>query len=167
MVKYRRFFSNNPDEVYFLTLVTDKRIPIFKTSEDYLNLHTSWNYSSKQSSSHLEAYVFLPDHLHVLLRQGKRDFSDQVKAFKRRMNYIYSPGKGTIWQHRFWEHRIKDEADFENHADYIHFNPVKHGYVKNPSDWIHSSFKEYLNEGNYSGDWSSSSELINLSKTGE
>ena len=34
-----------------------------------------------------------------------------------------------IWQRRFWEHAIRDDADFERHVDYIHFNPAKHGYV--------------------------------------
>lgn len=44
-----------------------------------------------------------------------------------------------IWQRRFWEHRIRDEVDFANHVNYIHNNPVKHGYVANPMDWEYSS----------------------------
>ena len=39
-------------------------------------------------------------------------------------------GERGIWQCRYWEHCIRDERDFENHLEYIHFNPVKHGYVK-------------------------------------
>ena len=39
-------------------------------------------------------------------------------------------GEGGFWQRRFWEHVIRDEADFQRHMDYLHFNPVKHGYVK-------------------------------------
>jgi putative transposase len=34
-----------------------------------------------------------------------------------------------IWQRRFWAHLITDQDDFNNHVDYIHWNPVKHGYV--------------------------------------
>jgi len=43
--------------------------------------------------------------------------------------------KATCWQRRFWEHMIRDEADFRAHMDYIHINPVKHGYVERVRDW--------------------------------
>lgn len=35
-----------------------------------------------------------------------------------------------VWQRRFWGHLIRDEADFNAHMNYVHINPVKHGYVK-------------------------------------
>jgi REP element-mobilizing transposase RayT len=38
------------------------------------------------------------------------------------------------------EHSIRDDADLERHVDYIHFNPIKHGYVARVADWPHSSF---------------------------
>uniref|UniRef100_UPI003703D2F1 transposase n=1 Tax=Neisseria meningitidis TaxID=487 RepID=UPI003703D2F1 len=44
-------------------------------------------------------------------------------------------GNLRLWQKRFWEHTIRDEADFACHFDYLHFNPVKHGYVGQISDW--------------------------------
>lgn len=34
---------------------------------------------------------------------------------------------GAFWQHRFWEHLIRDEQDFSHHLDYLHGNPLKHG----------------------------------------
>ena len=40
-----------------------------------------------------------------------------------------------VWQPRYWEHRIRDEKDWHQHRDYIHLNPVKHGYVREPGDW--------------------------------
>jgi hypothetical protein len=49
-----------------------------------------------------------------------------------------------IWQRRFWEHAIRDERDLSRHIDYIHFNPVKHGYVSRACDWPHSSFHRYV-----------------------
>jgi putative transposase len=58
-------------------------------------------------------------------------------------------GEKGIWQLRFWEHAIRDEADYERHCDYIHYNPVKHGLVNSPSDWIYSSFSEFLENGKY------------------
>ncbi|MEO0352915.1 MAG: transposase, partial [Cyanobacteria bacterium P01_A01_bin.15] len=48
-----------------------------------------------------------------------------------------------IWQRRFWEHLIRDQQDFRNHVSYIHFNPVKHGFVDHPRDWPYSSVHRY------------------------
>ena len=43
--------------------------------------------------------------------------------------------EGNLWQHRLWEHLIRDEQDFALHCDYIHYNPVKHGLCNSPQDW--------------------------------
>ena len=58
-----------------------------------------------------------------------------------------------IWQPKFWEHTIEEEDDFESHFDYIHFNPVKHGYVRCPVDWEWSSFHRWVRAGVYPKNW--------------
>ncbi len=58
-----------------------------------------------------------------------------------------------IWQRRFWEYLIKDEEDYKNHLDYIHYNPVKHGYVQRAIDWQYSSFHLWLERDVYPRDW--------------
>jgi putative transposase len=58
-----------------------------------------------------------------------------------------------LWQSRYWEHAIRDEADLARHVDYIHFNPVKHGLVSRVRDWPHSSFHQYVARGELPGDW--------------
>ncbi len=58
-----------------------------------------------------------------------------------------------IWQRRFWEHMIRNQADFNRHADYIHWNPVKHGWARRVGDWPHSSFHDYVRRGIYPADW--------------
>lgn len=45
-----------------------------------------------------------------------------------------------IWQRRFWEHHIRDEADYAAHLRYCWSNPVKHGLVERAADWPYSSF---------------------------
>ena len=65
-------------------------------------------------------------------------------------------GERGIWQRRFWEHTIRDEADYEKHCDYIHYNPVKHGLVSTPSDWRYSSFAEFVEKGVYGIEWGKS-----------
>jgi putative transposase len=62
-------------------------------------------------------------------------------------------GERSVWQRRFWEHRIQDEADFARHVDYIHFNPVKHGWVLRARDWPYSSLHRFVREGKLPEDW--------------
>ena len=68
---------------------------------------------------------------------------------------LHGIGKGeqAVWQRRFWEHQIRDERDFAQHVDYIHFNPDSHGLVMAPKDWKYSSFHRYVQDGFYLIDW--------------
>jgi putative transposase len=52
-----------------------------------------------------------------------------------------------IWQRRFWEHLIRDEADYARHVEYCYINPVKHGLVARVRDWPHSSFHRDMRAG--------------------
>jgi putative transposase len=112
------------------------------------------------------AICVLPDHLHALwaLPDGDADFSmrwNLIKGgFSRGLSSVHSRSASKIskrekgiWQRRYWEHAIRDDADFERHVDYIHFNPVKHGHVKRVSDWPHSSFHRYVERGSLAADW--------------
>jgi putative transposase len=71
-----------------------------------------------------------------------------------------------IWQPRFWEHFIRDEKDFISHVEYIHYNPVKHGLVQAPKDWVYSSFHRYVEKGLYEREWGAFTSLQFDSKIG-
>ena len=58
-----------------------------------------------------------------------------------------------IWQRRYWEHQIRNEDDLAKHVDYIHFNPVKHGWVTRPADWPHSTLHSHIERGLVTPDW--------------
>jgi REP-associated tyrosine transposase len=123
----------------------------------------------------IDAIVVLPDHLHCLwtLSAGDADFSMRWHAIKAAFSRAVPKGerlsarrvaKGErgIWQRRFWEHTIRDERDFERHADYIHFNPVKHGHVRCVADWPYSTFRRYAQRGIYPLDWSAGDDVRDL-----
>jgi len=115
------------------------------------------------------AAVVLPDHLHWIwtLPEGDADFSrrmGRIKAmFTKAVGDIAALPSGNlsrgrhreseVWQRRFWEHAIRDEKDLENHLNYIHYNPVKHGLVKCPHDWRASSFRKWVSNDGYAMDW--------------
>jgi putative transposase len=107
----------------------------------------------------------LPDHVHALwaLPEGDADFSIRWSLIKnyfsrgqeprpRSASKISKREKG-IWQRRYWEHAIRDQADLDRHVDYIHINPVKHGCVTRAIDWPYSSFHRYVQRGLLSADW--------------
>ena len=112
------------------------------------------------------AYCVLLDHLHAIwqLPEGDADFGTRWSTIKRTFSAGLATGSGRsaskiakrekgIWQRRFWEHQIRDDADLQRHVDYVHFNPVKHGYAARVSDWPHSSFHEYVKRGWLPSDW--------------
>jgi putative transposase len=89
------------------------------------------------------AICILPDHLHAIwtLPPGDADFASrwsQIKSgFSRglpgaelRSRSQLRRRETGIRQRRFWEHVIRDDADFERHVDYIHFNPVSHAGLR-------------------------------------
>jgi putative transposase len=61
--------------------------------------------------------------------------------------------ESTLWQRRYWEHRIRNEADFARHVDYIHFNPVKHGHSQTPQGWPYSTVRRFIAMGMLPADW--------------
>ena len=88
-------------------------------------------------------------------RRIKTDFSRGMSKTERRSTVRLARGERGIWQRRYWEHAIRDDLDLRRHIDYIHFNPVKHGCVGRAVDWPHSSFRQYVLRGIYSGEWGS------------
>ena len=62
-------------------------------------------------------------------------------------------GERGIWQRRFWEHAIRDDAEYAAQLDYVHFNPVKHRLVASPADWPYSTLRSCVRRGLYPLDW--------------
>jgi putative transposase len=114
----------------------------------------------------IEAMVILPDHLHAIwtLPEGdanypmrwsliKSGFSRMITKTERINASRLARRERGIWQRRYWEHQIRDETDLQRHIDYIHYNPVKHGYAGQASDWPYSSIHRYIRAGDLTLDW--------------
>ena len=114
----------------------------------------------------IEAMVVLAEHLHAIwtLPGGDSDypkrwalikagFSRALPATESRSKSRISKGERGIWQRRYWEHLIRDEDDYARHVDYIHYNPVKHGYVERAADWPYSSIHRYIRRGVVTNNW--------------
>ena len=127
--------------LYFVTVVTIDRIPILLDNTEIF--WQSWDDNEPQ------VWVILPDHFHAILDVEKKGISAIIHDFKIRFSwrYRFKYNTGKIWQHRFWEHAIRDEKDLKNHIDYIHLNPVKHGLVDDPYKYKYSSLNEFIGTG--------------------
>jgi putative transposase len=119
----------------------------------------------------IDAFVVLPDHLHAVwtLPSGDHDFSTRWRLIKTRFARALPKRERLsavrlarhergIWQRRFWEHLIRDEADYARHVEYCHINPLKHGFVTRVCDWPHSSFHRDVRAGLFPEDWAGGSE---------
>jgi putative transposase len=83
----------------------------------------------------------------------KTHFAKALPKTERRSNIRQKRGERGIWQRRYWEHCSRDGEDYQRHMDYLHFNPVKHGYVSRVCDWPYSTFHRLVEKGIYSKDW--------------
>ncbi|STX44539.1 Transposase and inactivated derivatives [Legionella donaldsonii] len=114
----------------------------------------------------IDGVVILPDHFHIMMTLPAEDknyslrirlikgyFSQQIVAREFISPVRKKKNERGIWQRRFWEHLIRDEKDYEHHLNYMHYNPVKHGYVKRPSDWPYSSIHRAIRLGNLPENW--------------
>ncbi len=165
-MQYRRVYV--PGGSYFFTLITQKRRKILVGEATIDVLREAFRRVMKKRPFYIDAAVILPDHLHGIwmLPPEDQDFSTRWRLIKTwftkhcntalRENSDHTrkrKGEQAIWQHRYWEHLLRDDHDYARHVEYIHYNPVKHLYVSKPFDWPYSSFRRYVKQGIYKKDW--------------
>jgi len=166
MATFRR--SVVPGATYFFTVNTYQRRKVLTGPPFYLALKQAFRQVKAKHPFTIGAFVLLPDHLHCIwtLPPGNGDYALRWNLIKRLVSQatrdsVDPPLSGSrikrkesgLWQRRFWEHQIRDDQDFARHVDYIHWNPMKHGYVQCVADWPYSSFHKYVRDGVYPKDW--------------
>jgi putative transposase len=166
MTEYRRTYI--PGASWFFTVNLAERKDSRLLIDNIDLLRQAFVYTKQRHPFRLDAAVILPDHLHCIwtLPAEDSDFSCRWNMLKGYFSRNLEKGERIsasrksrrergIWQRRFWEHVLRDQSDFNRHVDYIHWNPVKHGWVKRVRDWPHSSFHRYLAQDIYPEDWAS------------
>ena len=168
MPNYRR--ADTPGGTFFFTAVTYRRRLLFDHPEAR---HILWETVQEVRGEHpftIDAWVMLPDHMRCIwtLPLDDADFSlrwNRIKStLSKRSKSLFHVDEwmndsrrkhreATIWQRRFREHQIRDEAEYQVYMDYTHYNPVKHGWVHRMADWPFSTFHRYVEAGSYPVDW--------------
>jgi putative transposase len=175
MPDYRR--NRMPGATYFFTVnLLDRRSRLLVNHIDALR--EAVRAARRQRPFHVDAWVVLPDHLHCLWTLPERDsdfpgrwwaiktaFSKSLPGTEARSQVMIRRGERGVWQRRYWEHTVRDDRDYAAHMDYIHFNPVKHGWADGPGDWPFSTFRRCVTAGLYPADWLGGD--VELAETGE
>lgn len=145
----------------FITQVIQHRDPAFCDAKNVNLLRQILHNVNELHPFSMLGHVFLFDHFHFIIQPtGKSNFSDIMHSLKMNFTREYKKVLGlpnseslTFWQKRFWDHVIRDDKDLENYLHYIHYNPIKHGYVSDPRAWKDSSYIEWEERGLYPRDF--------------
>ena len=150
MSNYRRHYV--PGGTWFFTVnLQNRRSDLLTRHIVHLRAATASVKSKKPFL--INAWVVLPEHMHCIwtLPEGDTDYSGRWRDIKK--TFTRELGMREVWQHRFWEHAIRNEDDYRRHMDYVYINPVKHGHVRRVQDWPYSTFHRDVRRAWYPPDW--------------
>ena len=115
---------------YFLTACTAFRCPIFTAQPLVTRVTAQLLHIASVFEFAVLAYVFMPDHLHVLAgaRSERSDLEAFVKRFKQVTGFGYrQAAKQPLWQPGYHERVLRDDEATEAVIRYILENPIRAG----------------------------------------
>ena len=170
-MNYKRVFI--PNSYVHLIIVSYNRNDIFV--ENIELLRSSFKKAKQFFDFEIIAICVLPNHIHMILNpKNIQEYPKIITSIKYYFSRHYSVGVETptygyvnkgekgVFQRRYYERTICSQEELNNHIDYIHYNPVKHGYVKCVKDWELSSFHKFVENKLYDENWGSSEDIENL-----
>lgn len=175
MPEYRRMWV--PGGTYFFTVTLLERHGNSLLTRHVDLLRSAVCSVRRRHPFRIQAWVVLPDHLHCIVELPaddsdyamrwmliKQTFAKAIPKTEYRNDARVRREERGIWQRRYWEHVIRDDDDWRGHLDYIHYNPVKHGYVQRVCDWPYSSFHRFARQGLYPQDWAAPRCILDLDR---
>jgi len=163
-----RYAITEPSKPHFLTCTVLEWLPVFTRPATVQILLDSWTYLREHDGLRLYGYVVLENHLHFIAQAQRLDLCvSRFKSYTARQIIDYLEAKRVerilerlrfakrahkadreyqFWQEGSHAELILHEAMMREKLDYIHFNPVKRGYVHKPEDWRYSSARNYAGQ---------------------
>jgi putative transposase len=137
-IPHRGWTSNS---TYFITAsVIDKKFLLQSDRMAELFLDVLYHYRREEKNL-LHEFVVMPNHFHLLITPGQtieRALQLVKGGFSFRAKKELGFG-GEIWQTSFYDHRVRDSAEYQRMKDYIRENPVRAGLVSSPDLCPYSS----------------------------
>ena len=151
MPRSARYISSSG--IYHVVLRGNNHQRIFEEDEDYRTFLRILNDRKKESGLKIYAWCLMPNHIHLLLKEGTEPVSEVFRRFGTAFVYWYNvkyKRSGHLFQDRFRSEAVEDESYFLTVFRYIHLNPVKAGLCHDPEEYQYSSYSHYFKSGNYS-----------------
>ncbi len=139
---------------FFVSITTEGGRPWFRCPEVVHRCAEELRRACIAQSFALEAYCFMPDHLHVLvLSEAASDLVRFVHQFKQRTGWwlrnryvagglkaspTSSSQRAGLWQKSYYDHILRREEDARDVVRYILENPVRAGLVASPGEYPHA-----------------------------
>ncbi len=123
----------------------NNRQAIFTCDED-IAAYAHWlAEGAAKSNVDIHAWVFMTNHVHLLLTPSTDQAISRVMQFigrqyVRRFNYRYTR-TGTLFEGRFRSSLVQGDRYLLTCVQYIELNPVRAGLVKDPGDYHWSSYR--------------------------
>lgn len=155
-------------EVYFCTDVIVDWLYVFTMPDYFQMIIEALQYCQTHKGLRLHGYVVMPNHIHTILSACEMNLSDILRDFKRftsrqitemltlqnkwKILKAFSKaaraaGEGNdfkVWQNGSHPIAVASNKFFEQKLEYLHDNPVRKGYVRQPEDWLYSSASNYV-----------------------
>ncbi|MDR9419960.1 REP-associated tyrosine transposase [Gracilimonas sp.] len=163
--RYKIYEEHYP---YFITSGVVDSIALFKDPELVQLILDGLIFLQKKRGVEINAYVILENHFHLIakgenlgkhIKNFKSFMAHQVIEVLKKKKDLLSLNKlrqakrdhKTESQYQVWDEGFHPKQLFTyemvaQKLDYIHFNPVKRGYVDQPSHWRYSSVRDYEGE---------------------
>ena len=156
--------------VHYLTFQVVYWIDVFSRREYRDRFLESLAYCRQHKSLEVYGYVIMTNHIHLLVRSAAGNLSGAVRDLKKftskaiaesicdaresRREWILrllehaakrqnKEGKYQLWTHENHAELVYSNSFIEQKLAYIHENPVRAGFVKNPEDYLYSSARNY------------------------
>jgi putative transposase len=157
----KRYYGRG--HLHFLTFSCYRRLPLLGAARARNAFVAALVKIRERYKFLLVGYVVMPEHVHLLISESavstpsvvlkvlKQRVSRDLRRQKRRvpmgqMRFAFREGEAGLprfWQPRFYDFNVYSAKKTREKLEYMHANPVKRGLVRNPGEWIWSSFLSY------------------------
>jgi len=134
----RRGRYSQVNGIYFITAITDHRIPWFQHLEIAQLVCRELEQPAYLSDATNLCWVLMPDHIHLLLQLGNVPLTQVMNRLKSRTAILLNQKigrSGRFWARSFHDHALRKEEDLVDVARYIVANPVRARLVNKAGDY--------------------------------
>ncbi|HVP42175.1 MAG TPA: transposase [Terriglobales bacterium] len=131
-------------DAHYITFTCYHRKPHLRSKEAKELFERTLERVRRWYGFYVYGYVVMPEHVHLLLSEPeRRDLSVALQLLKQIVSRKIALAE-PFWQRRYYDFNVCTERKFIEKLRYMHRNPVRRELVREPKNWLWSSFRHYL-----------------------